>query len=112
VSSVVSWHDGTVPDSNALRSRRKRLHAAGDCSLCRHDARGRLASVPAGDAAAVDAQASLRALAARLEAAHVTDPADAAVARELRATLLALPPPESPDDDPLAVLLALDADVP
>jgi hypothetical protein len=60
----------------------------------------------------MDPQASLRALAARLEAAHVASPADAAVARELRATLLALPPPETSDDDPLAELLALDADVP
>jgi len=67
---------------------------------------------PVPAAAGMDPQASLRALAARLEAAHVTDPADAAVARELRATLLALPPPEIPDDDPLAELLALDADVP
>ena len=79
-----------MADSDALRSRRKRLHAAGDCSLCRHDARGRLASVPAGDAAPVDPPGELRALARRLAAAHEADPADAAVARVLKDTLCTL----------------------
>jgi hypothetical protein len=54
----------------------------------------------------VDARVSLEGLARRLEAAHEADPSDAAVARELRATLLALPAGEAPaeDDDPLAEL--------
>jgi hypothetical protein len=38
----------------------------------------------------VDPRVSLERLAGRLEAAHEADPADAAVARELRVTLLAL----------------------
>src|SRR6266702_3272008 len=96
-----------MADPNAVRSRRKRLHAAGDHSMCRHGARGRLAAVPAPGDMPVDARASLEALARRLEAAHVADPADAAVARELRATLLALPAGADPDDDPLAELRAL-----
>jgi hypothetical protein len=41
-----------MADSNALRQRRKRLHAAGDHSLCRHGSLdGPLATVTAGDAA-------------------------------------------------------------
>ncbi len=38
-------------------------------------------------------------LAVRLEAAHEANPADAAVARELRATLLALSPGEAVDSE-------------
>ena len=52
--------------------------------------------IPTGDDFDPDAQ--LRALAGRLVAAHSQDPANAALARELRVTLLALPPgPEGPD---------------
>jgi hypothetical protein len=50
---------------------------------------------PAGDAP-VDPRASLEALARRLEAASVADPANALVAKELRTTLLAL---SAGDDD-------------
>jgi hypothetical protein len=101
-----------MADSNALRQRRKRAHAAGDHSLCRRcDGRVRLAVVPAGGAVLVDARVALERLAARLEAAHVADPADAAVARVLKDTLLALGglsgPPDDGDDDPLADLRAL-----
>jgi hypothetical protein len=80
-----------MADSDALRSRRKRLHAAGDHSLCRRcDGRSAVAAVPVPGDARVDPSVSLERLAARLEAAHEADPSDAAVARELRATLLAL----------------------
>ena len=61
----------------------------------------------AGDAP-VDAREALARLAARLEAAHVADPGNAAIARELRETLRSLPEaPASGDDDPLAELRAL-----
>lgn len=54
----------------------------------------------------VDAQASLEGLARRLEAAHEADPANAAVAKELRATLLALRGPGEAADGELADFLA------
>jgi hypothetical protein len=99
-----------MADSDALRSKRKRLHAAGDCSLCRHDRPGAVLPLPVPGAAAIDPLASLASLAARLEAAHEADPADAAVARVLKDVLLALVPPPGPaedDVDPLAAILAL-----
>jgi hypothetical protein len=49
----------------------------------------------AGDAP-VDPRASLERLAGRLEAAHEAEPGNALLARELRATLMAL---SAPDDD-------------
>jgi hypothetical protein len=57
----------------------------------------------------VDAIAALERLAARLEAAHEAAPGNALIARELRATLLALPVADAKpaDDDPLAELRAL-----
>jgi hypothetical protein len=80
-----------VPDSEALRSRRKRRHAAGDHSICRH---GPVALpvrlVPAGEAEGLDVVAAMRELAVRLAAAYEAQPANALLARELRATLLAL----------------------
>jgi hypothetical protein len=60
----------------------------------------------------LDPQESLRALARRLEAAHEADPSDAAVARELRATLLAVAAEPEGDDDPLGELRALADAVP
>jgi hypothetical protein len=94
---------GYMADSGSLRVRRHRLHSRGDHSLCKRcEARaipvGRPPSGPGGDAA-TGPRASLQALAARLEAAHEADPADAAVARELRATLLALGAGEGTEDD-------------
>jgi hypothetical protein len=80
-----------MADSNALRSKRKRQHAAGDHSLCRRcDGRSAVVVPPAPGDAGIDPGVSLARLAARLEAAHEADPSDAAVARELRVTLLAL----------------------
>ena len=59
---------------------------------------------------AVDARAALERLAARLEAAHEADPGNAAIARVLKDTLLALPGDDdtgSGDGDPLEELRAL-----
>jgi hypothetical protein len=96
-------HNGHMADSEAVRSRRKRLHAQGDHSMCsprRECAKPKLAAVvqmPAvGDD--FDPVVQMRELAGRLVAAHTQDPANAALARELRVTLLALPSaPEGPD---------------
>ncbi len=72
-------------DSGAVRQQRYKRHKAGDHSLCRRC-----------DARAAEA-----------------DPGNAAVARELRATLLALPDGAADgDDDPLAELRALAESVP
>jgi len=85
-----------MADSAALRSRRSRAHAAGDCSLCRHGTVSRLVTVPAAGDTPVDARGALEGLARRLEAVHEADPANALVARELRMTLQAL---SGADDD-------------
>jgi hypothetical protein len=96
-----------MADSDAVRSRRKRLHAAGDHSLCRRcGTRNAVAVPPVPGAAPVDPRVSLERLAGRLEAAHEADPADAAVARELRATLLALRGPGETVDGELARMFA------
>jgi hypothetical protein len=99
----MTCHDGFVADSDALRSRRKRLHAAGDHSLCRRCGALRgipVARVPAGGPEGqVDAVAALERQARRLEAACEADPGSAALERELRATLLVLRGGEAADDD-------------
>ena len=82
-----------MADSDALRSRRKRLHAAGDCSLCRHGPPGGrvpVAAIPAPGDAPGDPRSALEALWHRLEAAHQASPDNATLARELRMTLQAL----------------------
>lgn len=86
-----------MADSAALRQRRSRAHLAGDHFLCRHGppaARDGVTAPPAEDGGPVDPRAALERLAARLEAASIADPGNALVARELRATLLALSAPE------------------
>jgi hypothetical protein len=98
-----------MPDSDAVRSRRKRLHAAGDHSQCgrRCDARVIPVAFPSSGAPGEHApgpRAALERLAQRLEGAHAADPADAAVARELRMTLQALGAGESAQDDAAAFL--------
>src|SRR6266516_2214179 len=96
-----------MADSDAVRSRRKRRHAAGDHSFCRRcDARRAVVVVPAGGDSAVDARTMLEALARRLEAAHEADPADAQVARELRACLVVLMGPEQAVDGELGKFFA------
>jgi len=94
-----------VADSEALRSRRKRAHAAGDHSLCRRcKALTPALPAPAGGIPAIpqaevkDAETGLRQLAARLTTAHEADPANAMVARELRMTLQVLMPKAAADD--------------
>ena len=80
-----------MADSNALRSRRKRLHAAGDHALCRRcDGRGAAGLPPAAGDAPVDPRAALEALARRLEAAHEQDPGNAQLGRVLKDVLMAL----------------------
>jgi hypothetical protein len=82
-----------MPDSDAVRSRRKRLHATGDCSLCRHVSRGgaqAALSVAAEADPCADPAGELAALAGRLAAAHRADPGNGVLARELRQTLQAL----------------------
>src|SRR5690242_11697845 len=92
-----------MADSDALRSRRKRAHAAGDHRLCRRCSavRGPVAvpapaRVPHGP---VDAQATLEKQARRLEAACEANPGSALLEKELRATLLALRGPGGAGDD-------------
>jgi hypothetical protein len=99
-----------MPDNGATRSRRYRLHRSGDHSLCRHERVQAVRAVPDLPEGDLDAQAELVALARRLAAAHEADPGNAAVARELRCTLLALPAPEGPAD-PLEELRALASSV-
>ena len=99
-----------MADSEALRSRRKRAHAAGDHRLCRRCAAVRdqerppqaVALSPELPPARVDDPvAGLRLLAGQLAQAYRANPANALLARELRMTLQALVPqkPGNSDDD-------------
>jgi hypothetical protein len=93
-----------VADSEALRSRRKRAHAAGDHSLCRRCAAVRGESLPAvvpeiSRVPVADPKAALRELARQLADAYSADPANALLARELRMTLQALIPAGKPKAD-------------
>jgi hypothetical protein len=103
-----------MADSEAVRSRRKRLHAAGDHSLCRRCAavRGEHGTVSIDNgthvdfaplqppaAPAFDAKAELRLLAERMAGAHRVDPSNAILGAELRKTLLELMPKGKPEAD-------------
>lgn len=81
-----------MPDSNALRQRRHKAHISGDHHLCRHPVKPALAPFPPSpqQGEVTDPAAELRRLAGRLAAAHEHDPANAMIARELRATLQVL----------------------
>ena len=88
-----------MADDNAVRQRRKRLHAAGDHSMCRRcaavtgGATAHVVALPAPEpAAALDAAAEMRRLALRLVSAHEGDPQNTLLARELRMTLRELMP--------------------
>ena len=97
-----------MADSDALRSRRKRAHAAGDHSLCKRCVvLRRLPIAPeAGDLPADDL-GKLRWLAGHLAGAYAADPGNALLARELRMTLQALMPQKGGNaDDDLAGLFA------
>jgi hypothetical protein len=95
-----------MADSGATRTRRWKLHRAGNHSECKDcDALRGAAAVlvvpvprdtPGGP---VDVQASLEAQARRLEAACEAAPGNAMLEKELRATLLALRGPGDADDD-------------
>lgn len=97
-----------MADSEALRSRRKRLHRAGDHSLCVRCAVVRAGPAAVGEAVQVtDAAAGLRLLAGQLTSAYRADPGNALLARELRMTLQALMPQKGGQaDDELAGLFA------
>lgn len=98
-----------MADSDAVRSARYRRHRQNDHSMCKHL---RNMPVPAPEIrngiADLDPVAELRNLADRLETAHIADPANVGVARELRLTLSALMglPGGGVEDDPLAELWA------
>jgi hypothetical protein len=90
-----------MADSGAVRQARHKRHQQGDHSMCRAGCGRRvLAPVPADVQAAfpvtsaagdvLDPVVEMRALAVRLAGACSQDPSNAALARELRATLLAL----------------------
>ena len=102
-----------MADSGALRTERYKRHKMGDHSLCRSRrdcARPNLALAGPADDVGLDPAVELRRLAVRLAAAHCQDPANAALARELRNTLLALPSSRPEDPDVLDLLAALEAE--
>jgi hypothetical protein len=85
-----------MADSDAVRQLRRRRHRQGDHSMCtRHckDARPtlKIAELPVGTAGNLDPAAAMADLARALMVAYRADPANAALARELRATLQSLP---------------------
>lgn len=96
-----------MADGDALRSRRKRLHAAGDHSLCKR------CSAVLGGAAMVEAQeipaddiGKMRWLADQLARAYRAEPGNAMLAQQLRMTLQALAGSGKPSDDDLESLFA------
>jgi hypothetical protein len=95
-----------MADSGATRTRRWKLHKAGNHSECKgcDVLRGTAAAPVPRDTpeGAVDVQASLEAQARRLEAACERQPGNAALEKELRATLLALRGPGEGVDGELA----------
>ena len=86
--------------------RRARAHAAGDHSLCKRCAVVRLAEPPVDTEPVDDPMAEMRLLAGRVAKAHVRDPGNALLARELRMTLQALMGPGEAVDGELAEMLA------
>ena len=81
-----------MADSEALRSRRKRAHAAGDHRLCRSGCATLKLAAPASAGEVTDAASELRQLAARMAEAHRADPGNAILGAELRKPLLELMP--------------------
>jgi hypothetical protein len=107
-----------LADSEAVRSRRKRLHAAGDHSLCRRcavvtgKAPSNVATLPPPvPVPGLDPVAELRDLAAELHAAYRADTSNAMLARECRSTLALLMPKDAgkADADLTGLLRALQA---
>lgn len=117
-----------MADDGATRTRRWKAHKSGDHSMCRrcdprepmdcpsgsNDPNG----TPNGGGSAgpcMDPAGALARLAGRLEAAHMANPGNALLARELRATLLAMPTSGSNElevADPLEELHAIVRAVP
>jgi hypothetical protein len=91
-----------VADSDALRARRKRAHAANDHHLCRHwPEPAPVSSLPSPDPGdGFDPAAEMRRLAGRLAAATRADPANTSLAREYRAVLLVLMGKDGQEADP------------
>lgn len=104
-----------MADSEAVRSKRKRAHAAGDHSLCRRCTAVKpvaaVADLPMGAGEVTDAPSELRQLAYRMAEAHRADPANAILGAELRKTLQELIPKgdEKPDADLTGLFGALQA---
>jgi hypothetical protein len=119
-----------LADSEAVRSRRKRLHAAGDHSMCRRCAAVRgdvitvpevglppgfeppsaaLTALPSLAPPHLDPVAELRQLAAEALAAYRADTSNAILLRECRATLALLLPKDAgkADADLTGLLKAL-----
>jgi len=90
-----------MADSEAVRSRRKRAHAAGDHRLCRANCAALKLAAPVAVGEVTDARAELRQLAHRMAEAHRADPSNAILGAELRKTLLELMPKDArkPDAD-------------
>src|SRR6266567_661754 len=95
-----------MADSEAVRSRRKRAHAAGDHHLCRNCAALKLAAPTEDSPPVADPMAEMRRLAGRVVAAHEKDPGNANLAREARMTLQALMGPGEAVDGELAEMFA------
>src|SRR6266581_188681 len=95
-----------MADSEAVRSRWKRAHAAGDHSLCRNCAALKLAAPPEESPPVDDPMAEMRRLAGRVIQAHEKDPGNANLAREARMTLQALMGPGETVDGELAEMFA------
>ena len=95
-----------MADSGATRTRRWKLHRAGNHSECKGCDALRGAAPPRVSQETpegrVDVQASLEAQARRLERACESQPGNAALEKELRATLLALRGPGEAADDEFA----------
>jgi len=92
-----------VADSGAVRTARYKRHKAGDHSLCRHGSRP-VSPLPTLDPGELDPARELRVLASRLAVAYEADSGNAALARELRATLLAIVPGTDETDQALKEL--------
>ena len=95
-----------MADSGALRVRRSRAHKAGDHSLCKRCAVLKLAEAPPDVPPVTDPMSEMRLLAGRVALAHVRDPGNALLARELRMTLQALMGPGETVDSELAEMFA------
>jgi hypothetical protein len=99
-----------MADSGAVRQARYKAHKAGDHHLCRHlrDFPARpSADVVDPDPGELDPVGEMRNLGARLAGAYAADPGNAALARELRSTLVVLAGMVPDDgDDLLAEILS------